>query len=100
MELVKILNNDLDGLNEEEKAYAEEFNSKLRNSITNDLIVYEGEMLAEKLKRNKEDYYEALGELLINGIKGYKNLSMKQLIDIYLTKKNDEDFIKLIQELS
>ena len=39
-------------------------------------------MLAEKLKRNKEDYYEALGELLINGIKGYKNLSMKQLIDI------------------
>ena len=100
MELMKLLNNDLEGLNEEEKAFAEEFNTKLRNNIINELVVYEGDELTNKFNTSKEDYYEALGQILINGIKGYKNLTMKQLIDIYLTKKRDEDFIKLIEKLS
>lgn len=96
MDLIRILNSDLEGLSEEEKEFATEFNAKLKDKIIEELVIYEGDELIKKLKTNKEDYYEALGNILISGRKGYKNLSMKQLIDIYLTKKSDEDFIKLI----
>lgn len=98
MDLLKILSSDLDGLSEKEKEFAQEFNAKLRNNIIEELVIYEGDELEKKLRTNKEDYYEALGNILINGRKGYKDLSMKQLIDIYLTKKSDEDFIGLINK--
>lgn len=96
MEFFNLINENLENLSNEEREACIEFNENLKNKIIQELIVYEGDNLKAKINSSLEDYYGALGELLINGVKGYKNMTLKQLIDIYLHKKNEEDFIRLI----
>lgn len=96
MDLIRILNNDLEGMSDEEREFAKAFNEKIKNNIIDELVVFEGESLISKLKNNKEDFMDSIDLIYINGIKGYKNMSLKQLIDIYLSKKGEEAFISLI----
>lgn len=96
MELIKILNNDLDGLTEEEKGFAEEFNNRLKKDIIDELVKYDTDKFISTYNNSISDYYDMISQLMNNGIKGYKYMNLKQLIDIYLSKKSDEDFINLI----
>ena len=47
----------------------------------------------------KENFKAKLADILINGKKGYINMPTKALIDIYLDKSNEVDFIKLIESI-
>lgn len=100
MDLLRILNNDLSGMKEEEIEFAQEFNNKLRESIIDELVIFEGKELINIYNSNKEDYYEKIDLLFVNGIKGYKVMTLKQLIDIYLSKKGENDFISLIGKIN
>ena len=73
MDIFSLLNNDISGLSEEERRIAEKF--------------------------NEENFKAKLADILINGKKGYINMPTKTLIDIYLDKSNEVDFIKLIESI-
>lgn len=96
MDLVKVLNNDMSGLTHEEIEKANNFNEKLREKLINELVIYEGEDLINKYKESKDKYFDKIEQIFFNGIKGYKDFKIKQLIDIYLDKKTEEDFMKIV----
>lgn len=100
MNIFKILNNDTSGLNEEEKVFADRFNINLREKIMDELVIYETNELIKDLKDDKEYFKEKVENIFINGKKGYKDMPTKTLIDIYITKMNEGDFVNLIESIS
>ena len=100
MDIFKILNNDIDGLTDEEKAFADQFNYTLREKIMDELVECEINELINNLKVDKEIFKQKVGNIFINGKKGYKDMPMKILIDIYLSKMNEGDFVNLIESIS
>lgn len=96
MDIFSLLNNDISGLTEEERRIAEKFNESLRKKIIDDLAKCE---IINELKSDEENFKAKLADILINGKKGYINMPTKALIDIYLDKSNEVDFIKLIESI-
>lgn len=100
MNIFNILNNDTEGLTDEEKIFAEGFNEKLRENIIDELVIYETNMLIKELKDDEEGFREKIEGIFINGKKGYRSIPTKILIDIYLEKLKEGDFINLIERIS
>lgn len=96
MDLIKVLNNDMTGLSDEEIRKANSFNEKLKEKLISELITYEAKDLIHKYERSKDRYYDKIEQIFYNGIKGYKEFGIKQLIDIYLDKKGEEEFMNLV----
>lgn len=99
MDIFSLLNNDISGLSEEERRIAEKFNEDLRKKIIDDLAKCEINEIINELKSDEENFKAKLTDILINGKKGYINMPTKALIDIYLDKSNEVDFIKLIESI-
>ena len=99
MDIFKLLNNDTDGMSDEELKYATEFNEKLKEKIIDELVKYEAEMLIKKLNRDKEEFIDSLGQILTNGSKGFNKMTLQILVNIYLDKKSDEEFVRLIENI-
>lgn len=100
MDIFNILNNDISGLSEEEKKFADDFNRNVREKIIEELVEYEINELIKYLKEDKEVFKEKVSDIFIYGKKGYKDMPTKTLIDIYINKMNEGDFINLIESIS
>ncbi|MGG7177134.1 hypothetical protein ACQPU1_06070 [Clostridium paraputrificum] len=100
MNIFQLLHNDTEGMSEEELKYATEFTEKLKEKIIDELVQYEAENLIKKLDRDKDDFIESLGQILTNGTKGFNKMPMQLLVNIYLEKKNEEEFTRLIDSIS
>ncbi|WP_133015891.1 hypothetical protein [Clostridium cuniculi] len=100
MNIFRLLNNDMENLSEEERIFAESFNEALRNNIIYALVQYEIEELIKQLKNDEEGFREKLSDIFINGKKGYNKIPTKTLIDIFLDKKDEGEFIYLIEGIS
>ena len=72
MNIFSLLNNDTSELSEEERELVESFNEAIREKLT---------------------------DIFINGKKGYIKMPTKTLIDIFLDKKDEGEFINLIESL-
>lgn len=99
MDIIKILNNDLDGMSEEEKKYASDFSEKLKEKIIEDLVEVEEEKIINLIKENKEGFKDLIYSIYSEGIKGYNNMTMQLLINIYIDKCGDEKLITLINDI-
>ncbi len=100
MNIFRLLNNDIQDLSEEERIFAESFNEALRNNIIDALVDYEIEELIKQLKDDEESFREKLSDIFINGKKGYNKMPTKTLIDIFLDKKDEGEFINLIESIN
>ena len=100
MNIFRLLNNDMENLSEEERIFAESFNEALRNNIIDALVQNEIEELIKQLKNDEEGFREKLEDIFINGKKGYNKIPTKTLIDIFLDKKDEGEFINLIDGIS
>lgn len=100
MSIFRLLNNDIQDLSEEERIFAESFNEALRNNIIDALVEYEIEELIKQLKDDEESFRDKLSDIFINGKKGYNKMPTKTLIDIFLDKKDEGEFINLIESIN
>ena len=100
MDIFKMFNDNMSELSDEERFYVERFNDILKDAIIDELVIYEGNKIIETLKNNEEAFRENMELIFTNGLKGYKNMPMKSLIDIYIDKCGEEAFINLIQNIS
>lgn len=96
MDLHRILNNDTSNLNEEEIKIFNDFNENLKEKLIERLIDFEIEDLR---KISTEDFNERIYNMLFNGVKGYKALNTKQLIDIFLNKLGQENFVEILTNI-
>ncbi|MEN8078724.1 hypothetical protein ABFP60_17290 [Clostridioides difficile] len=100
MNIFKLLNNDIETLSEEEQILAENFNETLREKLVDDLAECEINELIKELENDEEIFRIKLTDILVNGKKGYIKMPTKTLIDIYLDKKDEGEFINLIESIS
>ena len=92
-------NNNKDSLSIEEAEYAKRFDDLLREKVIDELVEFECNKLIEDMVNNKELFINKIEQIIINGKKGYKDMPTKTLIDIYIDKKNEGDFIYLIESI-
>lgn len=100
MNIFKLLNNDISELSEEDRVLAEDFNEALREKIIDSLVESEIDILIKELKFNEQVFRDKLSDIFINGKKGYKKMPTKTLIDIYLDKRDEGEFINLIESIN
>lgn len=100
MNIFRLLNNDIQDLSEEERIFAESFNEALRNNIIDALVEYEIEEIIKQLKDDEESFRDKLSDIFINGKKGYNKMPTKTVIDIFLDKKDEGEFINLIESIN
>lgn len=100
MNIFKLLNNDISELSEEERVLAEDFNEALREKIIDSLVESEIDILIKELKFDEQVFRDKLSDIFINGKKGYKKMPTKTLIDIYLDKRDEGEFINLIESIN
>ena len=98
MNIFQLLSNN-EALNDEEKKYAEYFDKILRDKLIDELVILECNTLIEQATNDKEIFKSKIENIFINGKKGFKDMPTKTLIDIYLERKNEGDFIYLIESL-
>ena len=100
MNIFKLLNNDISQLSEEERVLAEDFNEALREKIIDSLVESEIDILIKESKFDEQVFRDKLSDIFINGKKGYKKMPTKTLIDIYLDKRDEGEFINLIESIN
>ena len=100
MNIFKLLNNDISELSEEERGLAEDFNDALREKIIDSLVESEIDILIKESKFDEQVFRDKLSDICINGKKGYKKMPTKTLIDIYLDKRDEGEFINLIESIN
>lgn len=100
MNIFKLLNNDISELSEEERVLAENFNEALREKIIDSLVESEIDILIKESKFDEQVFRDKLSDIFINGKKGYKKMPTKTLIDIYLDKRDEGEFINLIESIN
>ena len=99
MNIFSLLNNDTSELSEEERELVESFNEAIREKLIEALAECEINELINELNYDENAFREKLTDIFINGKKGYTQMPTKTLIDIFLDKKDEGEFINLIESL-
>jgi polyhydroxyalkanoate synthesis regulator protein len=94
-----ILLGDFSNYPEDVQEYMKKYTEKLREAIKAELTKDLADKMLKDVNKNNETFVNILTEILENGCKGFNNMSTKALLDIYLQKKNEEDFIELIDKI-
>ncbi len=94
-----ILSGDFSNYPEDVQEYMKKYAEELKEAIKTDLTKDLADKMLKDVNKNNETFINILTEILENGCKGFNNMSTKALLDIYLQKKNEEDFIKLIDKI-
>ena len=96
----ELIDGDISKYQEETRLYIESFREQLRENIKKALVDDMAEKMIEALNSDKEEFKSILETLLENKNKGLNNLPLRTLLDMYITKKGQENFIKLIEKIS
>jgi rubrerythrin len=95
-----LLSGDFSAYPEEAQVYVQSFSKMLRERLIEQLINDTAEKIFKSIEGGREEYKTILTEILENGHKGYKKMSTRALLNLYLEKKNEEEFIKLLEKVS
>jgi len=100
MEIQDIMSGDFSQYPEETQIFMKEYTEKLREILKEELIKdISGKMLKD-IDQSKDYFMNVLTDILDNGYKGLNKLTTQSLIDKYLVKKNQEDFLKLLEKVN
>lgn len=93
-----LMSGDFSAYPEEVRSYLESFSERLKECLIEELVSHITNKILKSIEGGREEYMTILTEMLENGHKGYNNMSMRNLLNIYLEKKNEEDFLKLLEK--
>lgn len=96
----ELIDGDISKYDEETRLYIDTFREKLRENIKEALVDDIAEKMIDALNSDKEEFRSILETLLENKNKGLNNLPLRTLLDMYITKKGQENFVKLIEKTS
>lgn len=85
---------------EDIQAYMNKYAMKLREKIKNELVKDLADRMLKDIVKSKDHFINVLTEIMDNGVKGYDKMSTKMLLDMFLERKDERDFIKLLEAVS
>ena len=100
MKIQDIMSGDFSKYPEETQIFMKEYTEKLREIIKEELIKDISTKMLKNIDQSKDYFMNVLTDILDNGYKGLNKLTTQSLIDKYLVKKNEEDFLKLLEKVN
>ena len=95
-----ILSENFSNYPEEIQAYMNKYAIKLREKIKNELVKDLANRMLKDIDKSKDHFINVLTEIMDNGVKGYDKMSTKMLLNMFLERKDDQDFFKLLEDVS
>lgn len=100
MKIQDIMSGDFSQYPEETQIFMKKYTEKLREIIKEELIKDISTKMLKDIDQSKDYFMNVLTDILDNGYKGLNKLTTQSLIDKYLVKKNQEDFLKLLEKVN
>lgn len=95
-----ILSGNYSSYPKEIQKFMRKYDEKLRENIKSELVNNMAEKMLRDIDKSKDYFINVLSDILENGFKGLDKMSTRTLLNMYLEKKNQEDFIKLLENVS
>jgi hypothetical protein len=76
--------------------YSEVLREKLKEALRGDLA----DKMLKDIDKSNETFMTILAQILDNGCKGFNKMSTRTLLNMFLEKKSQEDFINLLEEVN
>jgi len=95
-----VLSENFSAYPEEAQEFIKSYNEKLREVIKEELIQDRADMMLKDIDKSNETFINMLGEILENGCKGFNKMSTRSLVNIYLDKKDEVAFMKLLEKVN
>jgi ABC-type nitrate/sulfonate/bicarbonate transport system substrate-binding protein len=99
LKIEDIISEDFSSYPEEAQEYLKKYTEELKEAIKDELISDYADKIIKNADKNNEAFMDMISELLKNGFKGFNKMSVRTLLNIYLEKKSEEDFIKLLEKV-
>ena len=100
MKIQDIMSGDFSEYPEETQIFMEKYTEKLRENIKQELIKDISYKMLKDIDKSKDYFMNVLTDILDNGYKGLSKMSTQSLIDKYLERKNEEDFLILLEKVN
>ncbi|MBU3198808.1 hypothetical protein LL037_16785 [Clostridium estertheticum] len=100
MEIQDIMSGNFSQYPEETQIFMKEYTEKLRENIKEELIKDISAKMLNNIDKSKDYFMNVLTDILDNGYKGLNKLSTQSLIDMYLERKNQNDFLILLEKVN
>jgi len=100
MKIQDIMSGDFSAYPKDTQIVMEQYTQRLRENIKKELIKDISNNMLKDIDKSKDYFINVLTDILENGYKGLSKLSTKSLIDTYLERKNEEDFLLLLEKVN
>ncbi|MFL0245810.1 hypothetical protein [Candidatus Clostridium stratigraminis] len=95
-----ILIGDFTSYPEETRKIMEEYTEKLREAIKEELTRDLADKMLKDVDKSNETFMNILTEILEKGCKGYNKMPTRTLLNLFLEKKSNEDFMRLLENIN
>jgi hypothetical protein len=85
---------------EETQEFMKKYTCELRETIITELVEDIGNRMLKDLEKSNEAFMNVLSEILENGCRGFKEMSTQKLINLYLERKDEMAFMRLIEKVN
>jgi hypothetical protein len=95
-----LMKGDFSAYPEDVREFMIKYTEKMRETIKAELVEDMANRMLKDIDKSNETFVNVLGEILENGCKGFNTMSTEKLINIYLERKDQEAFMKLLEKVS
>jgi hypothetical protein len=95
-----LMTGDFSAYPEDAREFMIKYTEKMRESIKAELVEDMANRMLKDIDKSNETFVNVLGEILENGCKGFNTMSTEKLINIYLDRKDQEAFMKLLEKIN
>lgn len=95
-----ILSGDFSAYPEETQQFMKDYTEKFREAIKEELTKDLADKMLKDVDKGNETFMNILTEILDKGCKGFNKMSTRTLLNPYLEKKSNEEFVKLLENIN
>jgi len=95
-----VISGDFSAYPKETQELMTRYTEILVEHIKEELINDRATQMLKDIDKSNETFINILTEILENGSKGFNKMSTKTLLDIYLEKKGQDDFVNLLEKVN
>jgi UDP-galactopyranose mutase len=93
-----IISGEVSGYPEEIQEFIKEYTKKLKENMKSAMINDVAKRMLMDIEKTKHNFMDILTDILSNGCKGLNEMSTKELLNVYLENRDEEQFISLLEK--
>ena len=95
-----LMTGDFSAYPEDVREFMIKYTELMRENIKAELVEDMSNRMLKDIDKSNENFVNVLTEILENGCKGFNTMSTEKLINIYLERKDQEAFMKLLEKVN